>query len=122
MDILLDELATLDEQDALERFGGDHQMYRENLAEFIKGLPGRMERLGRSMAAQQWEDVSLQAHNLKGVSANFGASRLSVLAYRLDEYSHHQKYSQALETFQELGQHLMELNETATKFLTQNKL
>jgi len=122
MDAPVDELAALDEQDALERFDGDAQMYRENLAEFVKGLSNRMERLSQALTEHKWEEVSILAHNLKGVSANFGARRLSVLAYRLDEYSHQQKSRQVLKTFQEISQHLPELHEAAIKILTQNKL
>lgn len=122
LDSSLDGLLALDEDDALSRFDGDMEMYRDTLVEFMRGLPARLERLDQALAAQQWDDVSVQAHNLKGVSANFGASVLSVLAYRLDEYSHKQKSNQALEIFHEINLHMPMLNETVNKFLAKNKL
>ena len=38
-----------------------------------------------------WKDLNNDAHNLKGVSANYGAKQLSFLAARLEENSQQQK-------------------------------
>jgi CheY-like chemotaxis protein len=117
----LGELAVLDEQDALVRFDGDATMYCENLSEFIDSLAGRIERVKQSFSLQQWEDLSQQAHNLKGVSANFGAKVLSVLAHRLDEYSHLQKEAETQQTIEAISQHLVILRATAGQILNQKK-
>lgn len=122
MDEPLAELVVMDDLDALARFDGDVEMFHANLSEFIKGIPDRLDRLKQALVAEQWEDVSLQAHNFKGVSANFGAIVLSVLAYRLDEYSHQHKSSQALQTFEIISQHLPVLIEAAKKIMPQSKL
>jgi CheY-like chemotaxis protein len=121
LDGALDDLAVLDEVDALARFDGDWEMFHDNLSEFIKGIPSRLERLRVCLAAGQWQDVSLQAHNLKGVSANYGANVLSVLAFRLDEYSHAQRSSEALNVFKEIEHHLPVLTEIANNIITKNK-
>lgn len=122
MDDSIRDLPTLDESDALVRFGGDMAMYHENLAEFVRGLPVRMQGMRLALLENRWEDVSLQAHNLKGVSANFGAKALSQLAWRLDDYSHKQEASQVLSIFEKIDQHLSELNDSAAKIINQNKL
>ena len=118
MDRELSELAVLDEDDALSRFDDDVDMFHDNLSEFIKGIPARLERLNESITSGQWQDVSLQAHNLKGVSANYGAKVLSVLAYRLDEYSHAQRSIEALNVFNEIEQHLPVITEAANNVIT----
>ncbi len=117
MDGTIDNLSTIDEQDGLERFDGDVKMYCETLSEFINGIPARVDHLQQAFDARQWKSISLQAHNLKGVSANFGACFLSVLAYRLDEYSSQQAQEKTLNTLQEIVQHLPTLNETAGKII-----
>lgn len=122
MDAPLHELPLLDEQEALSRFDGDVQLFHENLAEFLKGLPARLERMQEGLTAQKWEDLSIQAHNLKGVAANFGALQLSVLAYRLDEYSRQKKTGLTQKTFQKITQHLPLLVESARKIVNQERL
>lgn len=121
MDGSLSELPTIDKMEALSRFDGDTQMYFESLFEFMKGLPFRLDRIKQALAEQQWDEISVQAHNLKGVAANFGAMQLSVLAYRLDEYSHQQQSEKVKTTFQEISQHLLILNKIASKLISQNQ-
>ncbi|MCX6064568.1 MAG: response regulator [Chloroflexi bacterium] len=121
MDGSISELPTIDKMEALSRFDGDMQMYIENLVEFMKGLPFRLDQIKRALAEQQWDDISVHAHNLKGVAANFGATQLSVLAYRLDEYSHQQQSEQVKTTFHEISQHLLILNIIAEKLISQNR-
>ena len=69
----------------LEKLGGNKELYKELLAEYIQDLPEKLERLVACHHNNEFELLSRLAHNLKGVSANLGAVRLSEQAGRLEK-------------------------------------
>ncbi len=77
--------AVFDSQNALSRFGYDRDFFRSLLEDFLQTLPQKLETMRMALEQQKPDIVSYQAHNLKGVAANFGAMRLSNLAHQLDE-------------------------------------
>jgi len=83
----IDEGAILDVDSALPRFSNDVKFYKSLLDEFIESLPGRVEELKEFLREEQWNRLADQAHNLKGVSANFGAKRISNLSREIDGYA-----------------------------------
>ena len=73
-------LPTLDVDGSLENLGGDAGLYREIIAMFTEYAPEVIQDL---LAALQGDDpvrAEFYAHNLKGMSANVGAKRLTELA------------------------------------------
>ena len=74
----------LDIQAALPRFGKDIQIYQEFLSEFLAMLPERLEQFQTAFESGDFQALSKNAHNLKGVAASMGAIQLSSLASRLD--------------------------------------
>jgi CheY-like chemotaxis protein len=79
------EMPDLDIPDALPRFGDSETTYFSNLLDFIQSLPGRLDLINKSLLSGNLQQVSDLAHNLKGVSANYGAKHLSDLAASLDD-------------------------------------
>jgi two-component system, sensor histidine kinase and response regulator len=77
----------LDTHLGVQQIGGDPTSYRELLTDFIQELPAKIERMHTFCEAREVKEISRAAHNLKGVAANLGATRLSNLAHRLDEQS-----------------------------------
>jgi CheY-like chemotaxis protein len=77
----------LDVHRGIEWVGSSPDSYWSLLHDFIAGLPGRMKILQNALALQDFETISREAHNLKGVSANLGALQLSEHANRLDRVS-----------------------------------
>lgn len=69
----------------LEKLGGSKELYKELLGEYIQELPEKLERLVTCHHNNEFELLSRLAHNLKGVSANLGAVRLSEEAGRLEK-------------------------------------
>lgn len=97
---LTDDVPTgqlFDHQNGLKRVGGDREMYRELLGDFLQELPAKMETLQRCYSMGDLEGLSREAHNLKGVSANLGVLQLSEHARRLDRQSG-EGYTETLET------------------------
>lgn len=98
--------AILDPQSALTRFNGDFDAYLENLKEFLQSLPERVQGLENALKEKNWEELSLLAHNLKGVAANFGANQLSMLAFQLDEFGRRHQDELTASTFTEIDKNI----------------
>ena len=77
----------LDTQVGLQQVGGDSEIYRELLTDFVQELPVKIHRLNNFYEAQNMEEVSRAAHNLRGVAANLGALQIFYLAKKLEEQS-----------------------------------
>jgi two-component system, sensor histidine kinase and response regulator len=77
----------LDVGAALPRFSNDIKFYKSLLDELIDSLPTRIEELRSLNNDKRWERLADQAHNLKGVAANFGLLRMSALACQIDEFA-----------------------------------
>jgi CheY-like chemotaxis protein len=69
----------------LQKLGGSKEIFKELLGEFVQELPEKLERLDTCHQNNEFELLSRLAHNLKGVSANLGAIRLSEQAGRLEK-------------------------------------
>jgi CheY-like chemotaxis protein len=77
----------LDVQKGIVQVGGDENMYRELLSDFIEGLPKRLRAIRENFAEKDLVELSRTAHNLSGIAANLGASQLSECAKKLDKQS-----------------------------------
>ena len=84
---LEDENSLLNIQAALPRFGNDIQTYREFLLEFLQSLPERMEQIQALFFSGDFQLLSKESHNLKGVAASMGAMQISALAAKLEQQS-----------------------------------
>lgn len=69
----------------VHRVGGSKEIFKELLRDFIEELPGKLEKIDACHRDNQYELLSRLAHNLKGVSANLGAMRLSEQAGKLEK-------------------------------------
>ena len=77
----------LDVQKGIVQVGGDENMYRELLSDFMQGLPKRLRAMQNFYVENDLVGLSRAAHNLSGVAANLGASQLSDCAKKLDKQS-----------------------------------
>lgn len=107
----------LDVEKALYQFGGDLKTYREFLTDFIQELPARISVLERLAAEKDLTSLALEAHNLKGVSANLGALQLSDYASKLDKQSNAGYTDQNQTLIMDLKRAGTILQKTATDFL-----
>jgi len=70
--------------EALDRAGGDEELFREVAALFVEESPGQMERLRGAVEARDADALAAAAHGLKGSVANFGAEAARQAALRLE--------------------------------------
>jgi CheY-like chemotaxis protein len=94
--------SAMDIHEALPHFGLDPEQYRQIFGEFLASLPARLADLDQSLRAGDLAALARGAHNLKGVSANVGAMRLSLIAARLDDQCDAQDAAVIAQTFGEL--------------------
>lgn len=68
----------------LKRVGGDEDLFRELLVDFVNKLPLRIGNMKGCLAERDMDGLSRIAHNLKGVSSNLGVLQLSQYAGELE--------------------------------------
>lgn len=69
----------------IERIGGNADIHRELLQDFLEELPAKLDNLWSNHRNKDTDGLQRAAHNLKGVSANLGALQLSEHARRLEK-------------------------------------
>jgi CheY-like chemotaxis protein len=112
----------LDTEKGILQVGGDVETYRELLADFIEGLPGRLQRIQGYFETKDLVELSRAAHNLKGIAANLGASQLSECARKLDKQSV-EGYTESIDHLvQEIQLGVGKLLETSSNFLAEKKI
>jgi two-component system, sensor histidine kinase and response regulator len=107
----------LDARGAVQRFAGDREKYISLLDEFILSLSGRFEELVHDYESGLWRSLSDHAHNLKGLSANFGAMELSRKALELDQCVDEKLYDLAGQKINEIDACIQTLRSEAFAFL-----
>jgi CheY-like chemotaxis protein/HPt (histidine-containing phosphotransfer) domain-containing protein len=75
----------IDYKAGIKRVGGDEETYKELLGDFILELPSKLENMRLCHVEKDKDGLYRAAHNLKGVSANLGALKLSEQALRLEK-------------------------------------
>ena len=80
----LPALPGIDAADGLARAGGNVRLYREVLARFGDEIAGAPARIGELLGRSRTGEVARIIHDLKGVSGNVGAARVSAAAAALE--------------------------------------
>ncbi len=117
---LEDENSLLNIQAALPRFGNDIQTYREFLQEFLQSLPDRMKQIRTMFDSGDFQSLTKDSHNLKGVAASMGAMQISALAAKLEQHSRNGKSRLIEETLDECDKTVLILKNNAMKMLSRN--
>jgi CheY-like chemotaxis protein/HPt (histidine-containing phosphotransfer) domain-containing protein len=111
----------LDVQKGIEQVGGDPEIYRELLSEFVDELPERLQIMQRYFAGMNLTELSRVAHNLKGIAANLGALQLSNYAGRLDEQSNGGYTESVADLLREIPRIQSKFMEISNNFLADRK-
>jgi CheY-like chemotaxis protein len=111
----------LDIQRGIGQVGGDVDIYKELLRDFIQELPERLQTIQRFFASMDLVGLSRAAHNLNGVAANLGASQLSECARKIDKHSV-EGYTESISgLIQEIQLVVGNLMEISNNFLAEQK-
>lgn len=74
-----------DKSAALERMAYDAQLFREMIDLFREDGPRRLRTLSLALDAGDWSRVHYAAHSLKGLAANFNATRTMAAAAEVEK-------------------------------------
>lgn len=111
----------LDFQVGIQRVGGDSAVYKDLLGDFINELPDKLDQFWSCYRNGDMDGLYRAAHNLKGVSANLGALRLSAQAQRLEKQVT-QGYTELLEALlNDISPLIRKLKETAANYFAAGK-
>ncbi len=74
----------IDVASAMARFSNDMQFYESLLDDFVQSLPKKIKEMQDALQEPGLKRLGDMAHNMKGVSANFGINRLAKASAALD--------------------------------------
>ncbi|MCB0323225.1 MAG: Hpt domain-containing protein [Bdellovibrionales bacterium] len=80
-----DQLPALNRSAALERMGGDEEIYQEVWEVFSDDVPTQLEELKRLLQANERQTAERIAHSLKSAAGNVGAEQMSRTAAELEK-------------------------------------
>ena len=92
----------------LRRVGGDEDVYKVLLKDFVKELPAKLDHFRIHFLERDMPMLGMAAHNLRGVAANLGAMKLSECAAKLDKQCN-DGYTESIEGL------LLEVNEMGSR-------
>ena len=101
----------------LKQVGGDEEVFRELLADFVSELPQKIAVMESNLTERNMESLSRGAHNLKGVSANLGLMQLSQHAGRLENRAGEGYTSLVIEDMNKIREVVDQFLQEASNFL-----
>ena len=78
---------TIDLSGALRRLRGDRQLLLDLISFFLEDCPQAMEDVHHAVQLQNCDDLSLAAHSLKGLAANFDAHQVVETAGAIEQHA-----------------------------------
>jgi two-component system, sensor histidine kinase and response regulator len=87
---------------AIQRLGGDEQLYRELVQSFVDDTAGMVPRLIAALAAGDCEGVHRAAHCLKGTAATCGALAVASACAQIEQSALDKNLGQSEQQFDEL--------------------
>ena len=92
----------VDWEAALERLGGDRELYNELVEVFRKECPAVVEEMRRGVESGDWKVLKRGGHTLRGAASNLGATSVSEAAAELEKRAGAQDLGGAGEQFGKL--------------------
>ena len=77
-----------DRGSALERLGGDEQLFSELASYFREDSVDELTKLDLAIQQEDWKAARMAAHSLKGLAANFSAASTTEVARETEEAAH----------------------------------
>jgi HPt (histidine-containing phosphotransfer) domain-containing protein len=113
--ILADQLApcntsVVDWEAALERVGGDEELFREIIGIFLEEYPSLVDSIRDAVRKQDAHALERSAHSLKGSVSNFGAPSATQAAFELEVMGRKGEIHSAPAIFERLEHELVTLH------------
>ena len=87
---------------ALQRLGGDEQLFRELAAYFLEDSDELLKVIGRGLDADDAGRIERAAHNLRGLAANFDAEPIISIARSMEQAASQRQLQSVSAAFAEL--------------------
>ena len=103
-------------------FGGDEQLFRELLTEFVGHFDSEVAKLRASQQIGDAKTFARQAHSLKGIAATFGADAVLSSAQQLEALGFDENLSAAGPWLEALEAESPRLHDYLSRLLSPGKL
>ncbi len=103
----------VDLADGLARVGDDAEFFKELIEMFLEDAPERLDTIHRSIQDANAEEVSREAHGIKGAAANLSANQIRDIAREMESAGKDGDLSALTSLFQELRREFDRLAEFA---------
>ena len=104
------EKALWGKDEAVERLGGDEELFWELCEIFLQESPKLLQKLGKGIAESDPDEVMRAAHSLKGELGYLGAVEALQASAALEQMGHEKNLSEAAAVFASLEGHLADLH------------
>ena len=106
----------IDYQGALDRLGGDSDLFRRIIDLFDEDAPGLLQAIREAAAAADPSQLRRAAHSLRGLAANFGAQDAMRSASRLEQMGIAGQVADAGQAITELQREIERLDKALTPY------
>ncbi|MHB8901069.1 MAG: PAS domain S-box protein, partial [Thermoguttaceae bacterium] len=108
--------AIIDYHGALERLGGDEDLFRDVVRLFDQDIPGLLQRIRTCIEEADAEKLQRAAHSLRGLAANFGARDAAGRALCLEQMGKSRCLEGAANLAEELECEIAQLNRALSPY------
>jgi signal transduction histidine kinase/CheY-like chemotaxis protein/HPt (histidine-containing phosphotransfer) domain-containing protein len=81
----VEDFPGIDAAGAMTRLGGNVRLWRDLVREFIRAFDGHRMRMRQALERQDWEEVRLVLHTIRGAAGNVGAREIARTAAEGEE-------------------------------------
>ena len=106
---------------AIQRLGGDAQLYCELVQSFVDDSAGLVPRIAAALSAKDMEGVHRAAHCLKGTAATCGALAVASACAEIEQSALDKDLGQSEQQFDELRIRLREAAVQLARYCTPNE-
>lgn len=100
------------------------ELYKEDpstleiIRQFVKNLPGLINRIKLAQNEKRWEELAATNHELKGVGGGYGYPELSLLALNIENELNSNNYSEVEKLIQRIDSLIIRINKGLTNLET----
>jgi len=114
------EIPIWDKHDALVRLGNSEELLQRVIIVFLDDIPNVVKALEKAIEEENYEDIKLHAHSIKGSSANMSAIKLQKYAKHLELNSADMQSEELNQNCTTLKDMLLELTTVLNDYIVQN--
>lgn len=111
------DLSPIDYPSVLERTGGDESFLEELLDLYSKEFSEKFDQINKALAKENYEQLLMLGHNLKGSSANLSLTSLKEASFEMEMAGRERNITKAKKASEQLNREFQRLQ----RFLAEKK-